>query len=571
MDSEMIIGMAKSVVGGLGIFLLGMKFMSEGMQAIAGPRLNRWISSVTDNRILAVLAGMGVTCVIQSSSATTVMVVGFVNSGLMTLMQSIGVIFGANVGTTISVWIMTLDVSKFGPLVLGIAAMPYLFSRRERVRNTAMALLGVGMLFFGLELMSSGFKPLRGSPAIEAWFRTFQADSYLNVFKCALVGCLVTMVVQSSHATVAITISLAQTGLISFDSAVALVLGENIGTTITAILASIGASRNARRAALAHMLFNLLGVLWVTTVFHVFYIRLVRGMVLGLADVLHLVPQVAGEATGADFAYPRVGIAAAHSLFNVANTLVFLPFMGYFAKAVTWMVPIRSSEVKRAEEKYKPIFLDKLMLETPTLAIEQSHKEIVAMGEASLRMLELLSPLVASDDPSPDNVRAIENGEEQLDAAQHAVMDFVSHLLTNNVSQAFAVEARRQLRRADEFESVSDYIRQAMKTRNRLLKSGERFSPEAYAELTELHQLLTRFAEMVVAMVRDRRAEDVPAAKDHNATVLKAVKEFRARHLNRLATDGTVTASKSVLYSDMLVAYRRMKDHLLNIVDTLVE
>lgn len=570
MEYSVYLDMVKSVVGGLGIFLLGMKMMSEGMQAIAGPRLSRWISAVTDNRVMAVVAGMGVTCVIQSSSATTVMVVGFVNSGLMSLMQSIGVIFGANIGTTISVWIMTLDVSKFGPLVLGVAALPYLFAKNERVRNTAMALLGVGMLFFGLELMSNGFKPLRGSPAIEAWFRTFQADSYANVFKCALVGCLVTMVVQSSHATVAVTISLAQTGLISFDSAVALVLGENIGTTITAILASIGTSRNARRAALAHMLFNLLGVLWITAVFHLFYIRAVRGATLGIADLLNLAPQVLPGTTGCDFPHPRVGIAVAHSLFNIANTLAFLPLMGYFAKAVTWMVPIRSSELKRAEEKYKPLFLDKLMLETPTLAIEQSHKEIVAMGETNLRMLADLGPLVMTDQENPEAEHRIGVDEDRMDDAQHAVVEFVSHLITNNVSQAFATEARRQLRRADEFESVSDYIRLAMKTRNRLLKSGDTFSAEAHAELTEIHTRITQFAEKVVAMVRDRNVDDVPAAKDLNADVLRLIKDIRNRHLNRLATD-KITAAKSVLYSDVLIAYRRIKDHLLNIVDTLVE
>jgi phosphate:Na+ symporter len=234
------------------------------------------------------------------------------------------------------------------------------------------------------------------------------------------------------------------------------------------------------------------------------------------------------------------------------------------------MVPIRSSELKRAEEKYKPLFLDKLMLETPTLAIEQSHKEIVAMGETNLRMLADLGPLVTTDQENPEAEHRIGVDEDRMDDAQHAVVEFVSHLITNNVSQAFATEARRQLRRADEFESVSDYIRLAMKTRNRLLKSGDTFSAEAHAELTELHTRITQFAEKVVAMVRDRNFDDVPAAKDLNADVLRLIKDIRNRHLNRLATD-KITAAKSVLYSDVLIAYRRMKDHLLNIVDTLVE
>lgn len=570
MDGATIMEMVKGVVGGLGIFLLGMKLMSDGMQALAGPRLSRLISGVTDHRVLAVLSGFAFTGIIQSSSATTVMVVGFVNSGLMTLMQAIGVIFGANIGTTVTAWIMTLDLSKFGPLLLGAAAVPYLFSKRERTRNVGMALLGIGMLFTGLEMMSGGFKPLRKAPEVLAWFQTFSADTYFGVLRCALVGCLVTMVVQSSSATVGITIGLAQEGLISFDSAVALVLGENIGTTITALLASIGLSRNARRAAYAHMMFNILGVVWITAVFHAVYIHVVRSLTLGIADVLNLAPQIAASEPGGEFAQPRMGIAVAHSMFNIVNTLLFLPFMGLFAKAVTWLVPVRESERKRAEEKYKPLFLDKLMLETPTLAIEQSHKEIVAMGETNLRMLADLGPLMTTGADLPEPEHRIAVDEDRMDDAQHAVVDFVSHLITNNISQALAIEARRQLRRADEFESVSDYIRLAMKTRNRLLKSGETFSPQAHTELTELHSRITKFAEMVVDMVRNRRAEDVPAAKDLNTEILRMIKDIRNCHLNRIVTD-RIAAAKSVLYSDLLVAYRRMKDHLLNIVDTLVE
>ena len=570
MDGDVIVTMLKSVVGGLGIFLLGMRLMSDGMQAIAGPRLSRWISAATDNRALAVLSGLGVTCVIQSSSATTVMVVGFVNSGLMTLMQAIGVIFGANIGTTISAWIMSLDLSKMGPILLGLAALPYLFSKRERTRNIGMALLGVGMLFTGLEMMSSGFKPLRSSPQILAWFHSFQADTYVGVLKCALVGCVVTMLIQSSTATIGITIGLTESGLIGFDSAIALVLGENIGTTITAFIASIGANRTARRAAYAHILFNILGVLWVTAVFHWFFVRSVYNLTEGLVHLFRPDEIVSAPGPGGEFPYPRLGIAIGHSMFNIANTLIFLPFMGVFAKIVTWMVPVLDSERVTAEAKYKPQFLDKLMLETPTLAIEQSHKEIVAMGQTNLRMLTSLGVLMASDADAPDDVRVVSNGEDQLDDAQHAVMEFVSQIMTNNLTQTLAIEARRQLRRADEFESVSDYIRLAMKTRNRLLKTGEKFSPEARGELNELHRLVSEFAEKVVAMIRDRRVEDVPAARELNATVLKMAKEFRARHLTRLATD-KVTPTKSIMYSDILVAYRRIKDHLLNIVDTLVE
>jgi len=562
--------MIKNVVGGLGIFLLGMKMMSEGMQALAGSRLNRWIATVTDNRLMAVVAGTGVTCIIQSSSATTVMVVGFVNSGLMTLMQAIGVIFGANVGTTVSVWIMTLDVSQFGSLLLGASALVYLFAVRERVRHISMALLGVGMLLFGLELMSRGFVPLRESQVIEAWFRSFQADTYLSVMKCALVGCVVTMVVQSSHATVALTIGLAQAGLVSFDSAVALVLGENLGTTITAIIASAGTSRNARRAALAHVVFNLCGVLWITAAFHIFFIHLVRGSATGLAAMLKLKPLVSNGAQIYDFAYPRLGIAMAHTLFNVVNTLMFIPFMGSLAKAVTWMIPLHPSETEDISEHYRPIYIDRLMLETPSLAIEQTHKEILAMGDANMRMLADLLPVMTTNERHPEAEERIKMEEARLDEAQHFIINFLSRLISYNISPAFATEARRQLRRADEYESVSDYIRHAAKIRNRLRKEEGSFSDCAIEELKQLHERTTAFAAKVNDIVRERDVSQVPAARKMNAELVRQIKDIRDHHLARIVTD-EISSKHSVFFSDVLVAYRRMKDHLLNIIDTLTE
>ncbi|HOQ04213.1 MAG TPA: Na/Pi cotransporter family protein [Anaerohalosphaeraceae bacterium] len=255
------------VCGGLGIFLLGMKNMSEGMQAVAGERLRKMIGAVTNNRILACGVGLLVTMIIQSSSVTTVMVVGLVNAGIMTLLQAIGVIMGANIGTTITGWILVINIGKYGLPMLGAASFFYLFSKRDRVRFTAMFLMGLGMVFFGLELMKNGFSPLKDMPGFISWFHRFQPDSYFGIWKCVLVGTLLTAVFQSSSATVGITLGLADIGIIGFPTAAALILGENIGTTVTALLASIGANSNARRAALAHSFFNLLGVCWITLIF----------------------------------------------------------------------------------------------------------------------------------------------------------------------------------------------------------------------------------------------------------------------------------------------------------------
>ena len=269
MDNAAIFKLTCEIVGGLGLFLLGMKNMSDGMQAVAGSSLRRMISSVTSNRILATIVGVVVTCVVQSSSITTVMVVGFVNSGLMQLTQAVGVIMGANIGTTITVWLLVLKIGKYGLPILGAAAFVNLFAKSDRWRYWAMALMGVGMVFFGLELMKDACSIIKEMPNFKDWFLQFQADSYVGVLQCALVGCVLTTLVQSSSATLAITVSLTTQGVISYETAAALVLGENIGTTITAILASLGATTNARRAAYFHVIFNLVGVFWITLIFPV--------------------------------------------------------------------------------------------------------------------------------------------------------------------------------------------------------------------------------------------------------------------------------------------------------------
>jgi phosphate:Na+ symporter len=263
-----VISIIIAVIGGLGLFLLGMKNMSEGMQAIAGDKIRKLINTVTDNRFVACGVGATVTALIQSSSVTTVMVVGMVNAGLMTLKQSIGVIMGAGIGTTITAWLIALKIADYGLPILGISAFFYLFAKYDRIRYTAMMFVGLGMVFFGLEIMKEGLLPLRDNEQILALMAQFVPSDYFGLVKCIGVGALVTAMIQSSSATVAITITLAKTGIIGYDSAVALVLGENIGTTITAYLASLGASTNAKRSAFVHISINALGVLVLLPIFY---------------------------------------------------------------------------------------------------------------------------------------------------------------------------------------------------------------------------------------------------------------------------------------------------------------
>ena len=262
---DLILEMVFHLVGGLGIFLLGMKYMQQGLQVIAGSRIRRMISLVTSNRFLAVGIGLFVTTLVQSSSVTSVMVIGLVNSELMVLTEAIGVIIGANIGTTITGWILAMKIGHYGLPLLGVAAFGWLFLKAEKLRYTALSVLGIGMIFFGLEIMKDGFAPVRDLPDFAAVFQMFEATNYVGVLKSALVGCVATLIVQSSSATLGMTIALANTGVVDFQTAAALVMGTNMGTTITAYLASLGADDiNAKRTAYFHVVFNVSGVIAIT-------------------------------------------------------------------------------------------------------------------------------------------------------------------------------------------------------------------------------------------------------------------------------------------------------------------
>src|SRR5690625_4582864 len=314
---------AMSVVGGLGIFMLGMKYMSEGMQTVAGGSLRKMIRVVTDNRFLAVGTGTIVTMLVQSSSVTTVIIVGLSNAGLMQLRQTIGVIMGANIGTTITGWILVLNIGAYGLPILGVAALVYLFVRHERIRFVAMALMGVGMIFFGLELMKDGFAPMRDMPFFVEAFTLFSADNYWGMMLAVAIGCILTLIVQSSSATLGITIGLAATGVIPFTTAAALVLGENLGTTITVVLASIGAAKKSRRTAYAHVLVHLVDVAWVACDFDL----LINGIGWLSESIYGVDPRAISMTTSSPEQFATVitsGIAMTHTVFNITNAVLFL-------------------------------------------------------------------------------------------------------------------------------------------------------------------------------------------------------------------------------------------------------
>jgi len=556
LDASALTQLCFELVGGLGIFLLGMKHMSDGMQAIAGSSLRRMIGLVTTNRFAATIVGVFVTCVVQSSSITTVMVVGFVNSGVMGLSQAIGVIMGANIGTTITGWILVLKVGKYGLPLLGAAAFCYLFSKSERWRYWAMAIMGVGMIFFGLELMKDACSIIKQLPDFEEWFQTFTADTYFGVLKCAMIGCLMTFLVQSSSATLGITISLATQGVISYESAAALVLGENIGTTITAFLASLGATTNAKRAAYFHVIFNLIGVLWITAIFS-WYIELVQWFVGG--DVSKAVV-VDGKST-----YPgtTAAIAATHTIFNITNTLIFLPFVPFFVKLLNRIVP-----AKEFKEKPSLTELDVLMLETPSLAIEQSRNEVARMSDGCSKMLGWLSELRDQDEIDKQLANRLKQREQILDSIQDEVSEFVTHLLSGNVPHSVAVEARQQIRIADEYESISDYILDLDKFDRKLRRDGHRFNSEQRDRLQKLNRHVFEYLTAVNEGLVQSNANIVTQTDATSKRIRDEIKLLRKKHLDELSS-GTYPPVVSVAWLASLNAYARVRDHSQNVAEVI--
>ena len=559
MNPDLLLQLSMGVLGGVGIFLLGMKFLSEGMQALAGPRLPRLVNDFTGNRLLALLAGILVTVVLQSSSATTVMVVGFVNSGLMTLRSAIGVSLGAQVGTTLSLWVLTLDVTKFGLLVIGFSAFLYLFAKRVRPHNAGRALLGLGLLFYGMQLMGDGFEPLRDNASVKALLARFDATSSPGFLLAALVGAVVTGVIQSSAAMVVIVMSLGLNGIVNFPTAVALVLGSNIGTTVTALIACIGTSRNAVRAALGNTLTTAVGVLAAFLVHSAF------------TDACAWITRaIVGPLAVDDPAFVRVAVPCTHTVFNLVKTAVLLPFVPWFERLLRVILPATPAE-RRGAERFRT-GLDPRLTRSPALAVLQSGREIVRMAEHCGKMLEDFRTILVNKEPDPDLEQSVFDAESDLDTAQTEISHYLGRILEGGGAKLgdVAIAIRRQLRCADEYESVSDYVQTALKAVLKIRNAGETLSDVAVEEVQNLVDAVQAFRQLSVEILaRPTPPTFQELATAHAATrrIDALAKEYRHRHMDRLeqSCSGPV---KGVIYNDLLVSFRRMNDHLINVVET---
>ncbi|MCT4641970.1 MAG: Na/Pi cotransporter family protein [Bacteriovoracaceae bacterium] len=540
-----------TMLGGLGIFFFGMKQMSDSLQQMAGDVITKVINSLTTNRLLAVTVGMIVTMIVQSSSVTTVMVVGFVNAGLMQLTQAIGVIFGSNIGTTITGWIISIKVGKYGLLFIGLGIFPALFSKNKRYQNLGKVVFGVGMIFLGLQTMSGAFKPLRANAEFLNLVSYFSGSDYGSYFASILMGCLLTVIIQSSSAMLGITIALASTGIINFNTAAALVLGENIGTTITAILASIGTSTNAKRAARAHAIFNVLGVLAIFAVLPL-YINFIEMIIPGDANFI-----------SSDGSKPNIAahIAASHTIFNVSATLLFLPFLPALARLVTRITP--SPEVKK---KPRLEIVGDASEIVPAAAIAQVDAEIRKMKDILDRMYKVTSEYLV--DGSAKKLAKIKDYELITDNMQKEVTVFLCQVMEKPMSSEQTRRAQGLVKIADEYESIADYLERIASYRARFKDSEAVVSGVSNDEYFEFMKKVWEFFEMSTVGLFEPISHNETDIVGKSEKLRVLADDIRDKHLQRVSKKEYSPLS-ALTYSDMVVALRKIRQHACNVGETI--
>ncbi|MGL4797469.1 MAG: Na/Pi cotransporter family protein [Paraclostridium sp.] len=528
-----------SLMGGLGLFLFGMNLMAEGLEKSAGSRLKKIIELLTSNLFMGVLVGAFVTAVIQSSSATTVMVVGFVNAGIMNLTQAIGVIMGANIGTTITAQLVSFDLNGMAPIALGIGIVLYLFASKPKVKNVAEILIGFGILFTGMDFMKDAVKPLAEYQGFTDLLVTFGNYPLLGL----LLGFGITAIVQSSSASMGMLIALASQGLIPLSAALPILYGQNIGTCVTSLISSVGASRNARRAAMMHLIFNVLG----TAVFLIFLNKPVVSFVTSM-DTTDVARQIANT----------------HTIFNIVSVIILLPFTKFIIKLAVKLVPDKEGE----DEESKSIkYLDDRMVETPSIAVASVIKETLRMGEKAKSSLNY-----AMDG-------FIEKSQEKIDKSfkiEKLVNDLQKYILNYllKLSKAHLDEDSRDVVDAlfntvNDVERIGDHAENIAELAQDIIDSDLNLSEQGISEIKELYnKVLSAYTYSLEAM----RTDDVDLAckvlkMEEQVDIME--KSCRANHMHRL-NNNLCSIDTGVVYLDLISNLERVADHAVNIAQQVI-
>ena len=532
-----------TLIGGLCLFLFGMNVMGDALERRAGGSLKKILSKLTKNKMAGFLTGLGVTSVIQSSSATTVMVVGFVNSGVMTLRQSIGVIMGANIGTTVTAWILSLGgissdnivmqllkPTSFTPVLALVGTVLLMFGKSSKKKDTGSVLLGFATLMFGMDTMSGAVAGLADIPAFQNLFLMFK-----NPILGVLVGAILTTIIQSSSASVGILQALSVTGQVSYGAAVPIIMGQNIGTCVTALLSSFGTNKNAKRAAVVHLSFNVIGtIVWLT-----------------LFSIISAVfkPMILDESA------TYLGIAVAHSLFNIACTILLLPMSGLLEKLAIKLVPDNNTKETVTE-------LDEHLLVVPPVALERSGRLVDTMAEVSITGLKKSLNMLSRYESSV--ATEIRESEEKADHYEDILGSFLVKLSRNQISDSDSIEVSRLLKAIGDFERISDHSVNILESAEELNEKGIVFTPDAKKELDNLCDAVSEILTLAYTAFINNDLAVAKCIEPLEQVIDGLRKKMRDGHIKRLK-DGECTIEAGFVWVDLLTNLERTSDHCSNI------
>ena len=544
------------LIGSLGLFLYGMKIMSEGLQKVAGDRLRSILTAMTTNRVTGVLTGVLITALIQSSSATTVMVVSFVNAGLLTLAESISVIMGANIGTTVTAWIISIfgfkvDMSAFALPLLAIA-LPLIFSGKSHRKSVGEFIFGFSFLFMGLAYLKANAPDLNANPDMLAFVQNYTDMGFFSVLLFLFIGTVLTMIVQASAATMAITLIMCANGWISLELGAALVLGENIGTTITANLAALTANTQAKRAALAHFVFNVFGVIWVLVIFHPF-IEFVTWIVDTFFHSNN--PEV-------DMSYK---LSAFHSVFNICNVCVLIWGVKFIERTVCALI-----RPKEEDEEPRLRFITGGMLSTAELSILQARKEIHLFAERTHRMFGMVQDLLHTDKDDDFNklFSRIEKYENISDNMELEIANYLNQVSEGRLSSESKLQIRAMLREVTEIESIGDSCYNLARTISRKRQSNEDFVQKQYDHIHFMMELADEALTQMIKVVERTEHNALDVNKSYNLE--NEINNYRNQLKNQNIVDVNnkeYSYQMGVYYMDIIAECEKLGDYVVNVVE----
>jgi len=551
-----IINVLIQTIGGLGLFVLGMKMMTEGLQMSAGRRIKKILSAVSANRLIGCITGAGVTAMVQSSSATTVMLIGFVSAGLMTLQQAVGVILGANVGTTVTAQLIAFKLTKAALPAIAIGVSLKFFTKKKKYRYIGDVILGFGLLFFGMTVMKLGLSPIKSDPAFIEFFTKFDPGSIGGLLLCVMVGAFLTIMVQSSSATVGLTMTLATQGLLTFPGAMALVLGENIGTTITAELATIGSTNiNAHRAARAHTMFNVIGVGLMLLIFPYFV-----GTIEFITGQLGAGP--ANSVVNGEVVNVARYIANGHTIFNVLNASVFLIFLPLLIKVAIKLSP----KHEEPEDIYRlPNFGDRF-IDTPIAALAKARSEIIRMSETAI--ITFKNTINCIEDRNYNRLSKWKRIENHLDAMQKEITAYLTRIYQSEVNESEAKEISSLMRMTNNIERIGDSVENIAQLMEDYIENDLKFTTVATTDIKKISGQVTNFLNLVTKGMQNHNENFMNEADSLENSIDHMRENMRQGHIARLRS-GDCAIDPGLVFIDMLTNFEKIGDYCFNIAEAV--